>query len=134
MRSLRSRLVALWLMLLASGLVTGFLLLEFYRQSASAQVGRAEETVARTCRDLADRYQFFVSGWTGGSIDEHLKQQFSASILERLFEPFVTGRADGTGLGLAVVREIARAHGVEARYVPTAQGAVFEIEVPWRPS
>jgi signal transduction histidine kinase len=33
------------------------------------------------------------------------------SIRERLFEPFVTGRPDGTGLGLAVVREIARAHG-----------------------
>src|SRR5262249_26662903 len=32
-------------------------------------------------------------------------------IRERLFEPFVTGRSEGTGLGLAVVREIARAHG-----------------------
>jgi signal transduction histidine kinase len=57
-----------------------------------------------------------------------------ASIRERLFEPFVSGRADGTGLGLAVVREIARGHGGEAKYVPTTQGAVFEIEVPWRPS
>jgi signal transduction histidine kinase len=55
-------------------------------------------------------------------------------IRERLFEPFVTGRSEGTGLGLAVVREIARAHGGEARFVPTNEGAKFEIEIPWRTS
>ena len=59
---------------------------------------------------------------------------FRIDIRERLFEPFVTGRAEGTGLGLAFVREIARAHGGEARLVPTSQGAEFEIEVPWRTS
>jgi signal transduction histidine kinase len=52
-------------------------------------------------------------------------------VRERLFEPFVTGRAEGTGLGLALVRDIARAHGGEARLVPTNQGAEFEIEIPW---
>ena len=62
MRSLWSRLLALWLMLAVSGVVTGLLLVEFYRQSTNAQVGRAEEAVARSCRELDDRYQFFVSG------------------------------------------------------------------------
>jgi signal transduction histidine kinase len=62
-------------MLAASGVATGFLLLEFYRQSASAQVGRIEDTVARACRELADRYQFFLSGWSGGPIDDAFKQQ-----------------------------------------------------------
>jgi signal transduction histidine kinase len=52
-------------------------------------------------------------------------------IRDCLFEPFVTGSAEGTGLGLAVVREIARAHGGEARLVSTREGAEFEIEVPW---
>ena len=65
MRSLRMRLLALWLMLAVSGTVTAFLLLEFYQQSANAQVSRAEEVVARTCRELDDRFAFFASGWHG---------------------------------------------------------------------
>jgi signal transduction histidine kinase len=55
-------------------------------------------------------------------------------IRDRLFEPFVTGRAEGTGLGLAIVSEIARAHGGEARLVSDTNGALFEVELPWRPS
>jgi signal transduction histidine kinase len=58
----------------------------------------------------------------------------AADIRERLFEPFVTGRSGGTGLGLALVREIARNHGGDVRLASTAQGACFEIELPWRSS
>jgi signal transduction histidine kinase len=57
-----------------------------------------------------------------------------ASIEPRLFEPFVSGRADGVGLGLALVREIAIAHGGEARYLRQPVGACFEVEIPWRAS
>jgi signal transduction histidine kinase len=46
----------------------------------------------------------------------------------------VTARADGTGLGLAVVREIARAHHGEVRLASDTHGATFEVEVPWQPS
>ncbi len=53
---MRTRLIALWLMLAASAVVTGYLLLEFYRQSANAQVGRAEDQAVRACRDIADDY------------------------------------------------------------------------------
>src|SRR5438874_1353235 len=53
MRSLSGRLLALWLMLAASAVITGFLLFEFYRQSANAQVSQAEEAIARGCRDIA---------------------------------------------------------------------------------
>ena len=55
-------------------------------------------------------------------------------VLPRLFEPFVTSRASGTGLGLALVREIAVAHGGSVRLVCAAPGACFEIEIPWLPS
>jgi signal transduction histidine kinase len=58
----------------------------------------------------------------------------AADVRERLFEPFVTGRSGGTGLGPALVREIARNHQGDARLVSTAHGACFEIELPWRSS
>jgi signal transduction histidine kinase len=51
-----------------------------------------------------------------------------------IFEPFVTSRCGGTGLGLAIVREIVEAHGGTVRLVPSASGAVFEMELPWRAS
>jgi signal transduction histidine kinase len=51
-----------------------------------------------------------------------------------VFEPFVSARGGGTGLGLAIVREIAETHGGAVRLVPSASGAVFEMELPWRAS
>jgi hypothetical protein len=54
MASLRARLVVLWLMFAASGAATAFLLLEYYQQSANAQVGRAEEVVLRACREIGE--------------------------------------------------------------------------------
>jgi signal transduction histidine kinase len=53
---------------------------------------------------------------------------------DHLFEPFATSRAEGTGLGLALVREIALAHDGDVRYRPQDTGACFELELPWRES
>ncbi|MDB5847170.1 MAG: two-component sensor histidine kinase [Rhodoferax sp.] len=52
----------------------------------------------------------------------------------QLFEPFATGRADGTGLGLALAREVALAHGGELRHIALQPGTRFELEIPWRAS
>jgi len=47
-----------------------------------------------------------------------------------LFEPLVSGRADGSGLGLALAREIARDHGGELRHVGRAGETMFSLYLP----
>jgi signal transduction histidine kinase len=51
---------------------------------------------------------------------------------ERLFQPFAgSGRPDGAGLGLAITRELARAHGGDLTLIETGpQGATFELTLP----
>ena len=54
----------------------------------------------------------------------------SPEIAPRLFQPFFTTHATGTGLGLAVVRKVVEAHGGEVRVAASALGgARFEIEL-----
>jgi signal transduction histidine kinase len=57
-----------------------------------------------------------------------------AAICDHLFEPFVTGRADGVGLGLSIVREVAAAHDGSAHLADSQSGTTFEIVVPCRSS
>lgn len=105
MRSLWSRLLALWIMLVLSGAATAYLLFESFQQTANARVARSEELVARACRDIADRYQFFVSGWAGGPIDDRLKQELTTLLQAALASaPGVEGgiwQADAGSLAYA---------------------------------
>lgn len=55
------------------------------------------------------------------------------ALRDRLFEPFATGRKDGTGLGLAVARRIAERHGGTLRLTGDGPpGATFELSLPLR--
>src|SRR5713226_6745849 len=121
MRSLRTRLIALWLMLAASAAATGFVLFTFYRQSANAQIARGEETVARSCRDVSDRYSFVMAGWTGStqSIDESLKQRLVQAVQTAL------ARAPGVegGIWQAVTGSLAYAF-------PTYEGTGPKTDLP----
>lgn len=55
------------------------------------------------------------------------------AIATTLFDPMVSGRADGTGLGLALAREIAREHGGELTLRRRATGSCFAMLLPRHP-
>jgi two-component system C4-dicarboxylate transport sensor histidine kinase DctB len=51
-------------------------------------------------------------------------------LADTLFEPFVTGKPSGVGLGLALARRIARAHQGDLTLEPRADGATFVLRLP----
>jgi two-component system nitrogen regulation sensor histidine kinase GlnL len=53
-----------------------------------------------------------------------------AAVAEILFEPLVSGRAGGSGIGLALAREIAREHGGDITYVSRPGATVFTLLLP----
>ncbi|MDE2054079.1 MAG: PAS domain-containing protein [Xanthomonadaceae bacterium] len=55
------------------------------------------------------------------------------AVATTLFEPMVSGRADGTGLGLALAREIAREHGGELTLQRRQTGSCFVLLLPRHP-
>ncbi len=52
------------------------------------------------------------------------------AVRERLFDPFVTSKAKGSGLGLALVAKIVGDHGGIIEHKAIAQGTVFQILLP----
>ena len=72
-------------------------------------------------RHVGDRLIISVSD-DGPGVPEEL--------LPRLFEPFFTTRPQGTGLGLAVVQQVAAAHGGQAKVASSKLGTTFTIELP----
>jgi len=58
----------------------------------------------------------------------------SAELASKIFEPFYTARAQGTGLGLAVVKSVAKAHQGDVYLLSQPdQGAHFCIKLPLLP-
>jgi signal transduction histidine kinase len=56
------------------------------------------------------------------------------ALRERLFEPFVTGKPSGVGMGLSISRKIARAHGGDLVLEPSDSGASFLLTLPLEPA
>jgi two-component system NtrC family sensor kinase len=59
----------------------------------------------------------------------------SADSAASIFDPFFTTKSDGTGLGLAMVRQICLAHGGNIQYIEQKSdtdtaGALFEVSIP----
>ncbi|HEX4049596.1 MAG TPA: MASE1 domain-containing protein [Steroidobacteraceae bacterium] len=59
----------------------------------------------------------------------------AAEVAHKLFEPFVTTKMDGMGLGLAISRSLLRAQGGDLLYEPDASdaGACFIVHLPLDP-
>ena len=54
-----------------------------------------------------------------------------AEVRERVFEPFVSTRPDGIGIGLSICRTIVEAHGGTIEYdTDRDRGAGFRFSVP----
>ena len=55
----------------------------------------------------------------------------SPELRDRIFDPLVTSKARGTGLGLALSRQIVERHGGKLKLLETSsKGATFEIRLP----
>jgi signal transduction histidine kinase len=52
------------------------------------------------------------------------------AVRSRLFEPFVTGRSNGVGIGLALSKRIARAHGGDLLFHDKMASTCFELTLP----
>ena len=96
----------------------------------AAQRSPAPAVVIRTRQsDTTGRVRLTViDGGTG----------FSESLLKRAFEPYVTTKTKGTGLGLAVVRKIADEHGARVDIANRVEegetvGAQVSLSLPLAP-
>ncbi len=81
-----------------------------------------------------------LSGWTGPPPGRDVVLAVAdagpgvaPALREQVFERFRKGRAasPGAGLGLAIVREVARTHGASVAFAP---GAASSVLVTWRPA
>jgi nitrogen fixation/metabolism regulation signal transduction histidine kinase len=84
-------------------------------QDATEGCAVRQVTVTTQWNETSRRARLLVQD-TGTGFPEH--------ILKRAFEPYVTTKAKGTGLGLAVVKKIADEHGARVDLKNLAEGAV----------
>jgi signal transduction histidine kinase len=105
--------------LLADEVAVRCLLVNLLENAIEAGSGEGSVSVNSTQRD--DWIELVIEDRSGG---------IPAEVRERLFEPFVTTRTRGTGLGLAVVREVCLAHGGRAEAESTPLGTRFVVRLP----
>jgi signal transduction histidine kinase len=72
---------------------------------------------------VGTRHSAIIEVWDSGSGP-------APAVAERLFEPFVTGKPEGVGLGLAVARQVVDGHGGRIAWRREAGQTCFVIELP----
>ena len=79
-----------------------------------------------------------VTGRAGNTVEVRLSDTgpgIAVADQPRLFEPFFTTRADGTGLGLALCREVVADHGGRIELEATGPaGSTFRVHLPGEPT
>lgn len=80
----------------------------------------AAEVTIRT--RVSGRFVILDVSDTGPGVPEHLRP--------RIFEPFVTGRPDGTGLGLALCQRLVEEMGGDIMLLDGAEQTTFRISLP----
>jgi two-component system sensor kinase FixL len=100
-------------------------LVNLVRNAAEAMTGAPRRELTITTTPAGDMVEIRVAD-TGPGLTE--------AVRAKLFEPFVTTKATGMGIGLSVCRTIVEAHGGELRAEqPSGGGTVFSITLPHRP-
>jgi hypothetical protein len=107
---------------LVACVAVGILLLQLYRQSTAAQVGRAQAMASRACDLIRDRYTFYTAGSHGpipDSSGEGLHRDLTAAVSLAL------SREDGVegGIWQAGIGSLAYAF-------PTYQGSGPKTDLP----
>jgi two-component system C4-dicarboxylate transport sensor histidine kinase DctB len=96
-------------------------LVNLLQNALDAVAGHAAPRVTLTIEDEGDRIALVVAD-NGPGIDP--------AIADQIFEPFVTGKPDGLGLGLGIVRDIIKAFDGTVSVVPSPfGGAAFRVTV-----
>jgi two-component system, LuxR family, sensor kinase FixL len=88
-----------------------------------------EAMEAATQRRRIDIVQKTVGGFVEIAVADS-GPGLAPDIADRAFEPFVTTKPSGMGLGLAISRSIVEAHGGTLRFAPAKSGTVLVISVP----
>jgi len=97
----------------------------FYNVIKNAFQAMQQDGLLRVRTDLEDTWLTISFADTGGGI--------GADQMSKIFEPYFTTKASGTGLGLLIVRRIVREHGGEIDLVSDeGKGLVFTIRLPLR--
>lgn len=121
-RSLRGRLVILLLLLFAAAVAAGILMIDLFRQSATARAGQAQAEIGRACDAVAAAYRFYSAGWQGSSAglgDEDLRRGLTAVVYTALRDrPGVEG-----GVWQSEAGSLAYAY-------PTYEGGAPKTDVP----
>jgi len=97
----------------------------FYNIIKNAFQAMEQDGILRVRTDLEDDWLTIAFTDTGGGI--------SPEQMSKIFEPYFTTKASGTGLGLLIVRRIVREHGGEIDLVSDeGKGLTFTVRLPLR--